>query len=67
MNPRFAFRIHNVYRYEEVAGLEPPKLKEVGPFTMHNAKEKKTNITFFDNNTKVSYIATGGAAQVKPS
>lgn len=47
--------------HEVAAGLAPPALKEVGPYVMHNAKEKKSNITFFDNNTKVSYIATSHA------
>ena len=46
---------------EVISGTEPPRLKEIGPYVMHNAKEKKTNVTFFDNNTKVSYIATSYA------
>ena len=41
-----------------LAGLEPPKLEEIGPYVMHKSKEKKSNVTFFDNNTKVRYVAT---------
>lgn len=47
--------------FEVISGAAPPKLKEVGPYVMHNAKEKKSNITFFENNTKVSYVSTSYA------
>lgn len=47
--------------HEVVAGTAPPKLHEVGPYVMHKSKEKRHNITFFDNGTKVSFISTAYA------
>jgi hypothetical protein len=44
---------------EVAAGLAPPALQEVGPYVLYKQKEKRSNITFYDNNTKVSYVSVG--------
>ena len=44
--------------FKAMCGDDGGPCAAVGPFVRHNTVEKKSNVTFFDNNTKVSYIGS---------